>query len=61
VTLDGIPETLSPVAETAERTQFIATDARLRTRRRSSHNAPEEESAHEDEDAEDQHVLNDLA
>jgi len=61
MTLDGIPERLPPVAETAERLPFAATAERSRTRRRGVPSASEKPGGDDDGDAEDKHVLNDLA
>jgi len=59
MTLDGIPETLPPVAETAERSRFPATELRpLGLRRRSALRQEPEDDQLED-DARESHVLDD--
>ena len=60
MTVDGIPETLPPVAETAERPRFRALDPRPAAVRRRVPVAPDEEGL-ADDDAENDHTLDDLA
>lgn len=59
MTIDGIPETLPPVSETAERSHFVVTDPRPTPARRRSVPALEEDVAIED-DTQESHVLDDL-
>ena len=64
VTIDGIPETLSPVTETAERPTFGAEDGRSANPRRRSLRPLEpirdDEQLEEDGDNRERHVLDDL-
>jgi hypothetical protein len=59
VTIDGISEALPPVAETAERSPFGATELWPKSTRRRPVPALKEDGALET-DAEESHVLDDL-
>ena len=61
MTLDGIPETLPPVAETAERPHSVAGESRQAARRRTPPAVSDELLDRSGSDAEDNHVLDDLA
>ena len=60
MTLDGIPETLPPVTETAERSRFTATELRPAVMRRRSALRQEREDETLEDDAQESHVLDDL-
>ena len=62
MTVDGIPETLLPVAETVERSRFAASEPRPASMRsRTAAVAPEEDEGPFDDDSRENHVLDDLA
>lgn len=61
MTIDGIPETLPPVAETAERSHFVATESPSASmRRRNTALRQELEDEQIDDDPQESHVLDDL-
>ncbi len=60
MTIDGIPETLPPVAETAARPQFAAAEPRLMAMRRRPSPESQEMDDGLDEGGEESHVLDDL-
>lgn len=60
MTIDGIPETLPPVAEMAEHPRFRAAEPRPAVVRRRAAASPDEDPLTES-DAEDNHALDDLA
>jgi len=61
VTIEGIPEKLPPVAETAERSRSLATEPRWTiVRRRNLPISPEQEDDQPDDGARESHVLDDL-
>ena len=60
MTVDGIPETLPPVAETGQQARFRATEARPAVTRRRLPMALDEEGLL-DQDTDDNHTLDDLA
>lgn len=60
MTIDGIPETLPPVSETAERSRFTATEQRPVPLRRRTAAQPEQENEQLEDNAEESHVLDDL-
>lgn len=60
MTVDGIPETLPPVAATGEQARFRATEPRPAGARRRLPTLPDEEGLLEP-DADDNHALDDLA
>lgn len=61
MTLDGIPETLPPVAETAERSRSRAAEPQPAASRRRMLPAVPQEEGPLDDDSQESHVLDDLA